>query len=314
VAEDQWEELLHVASFAGMELDVLRAQDENGRDLAIYAAPHREGAELEDMGGAPRVTRCQIIFVPHDAADNHLERFFAFEQVKRLGETHTFTHPLTGSYEAKIGSFSWSAGPDQRDTVIVDCDFVEDSVTPAIFDLGQGAPLLSGVQDVAIASAELTQAVSDIETIEGGPALDVTVGTDALAMVQGWAAAASQTTRDVETELARARAEITAATVALQVATTVRRFPILRSLVKLEGAVSRAAEVFTDRTPRVVEFTVTAPQGLLLFCSRRYGAKQAQQRFDEIMRLNSIPNPARLEPGITLRGIAPEAPRSMRHR
>ncbi len=311
---DLWEDRLHVAIYGGLELDLLSTEDAMGRDLVTYPGPHQEGGRFEDMGGEPRSTACRVIFFQRSEDDDHLARFADFDRLKRTGEAHTFTHPLTGSYQARIGRFTFAADANLRDCVMVDVSFMEDIVTPAIFDLGAGAPTMSATQEIAAVSAELTTALDRVTAIEGlisgkPPSFSVTVGADALALVTSWANDAQKAIGDVRVELEDMRARIDETTRKLELATNVRRWPILRSLVELEGAVRRAAEVFTDRTPRILEMTIKAPVNLMTFIARRYGASQVDQRMAEMMRLNSIPNPARLEAGTVLRGLSPDAPR-----
>jgi len=306
---DLWEQRLHVASFGGLELDVISAQDDMGRDLAVYSTPHTEGGTLDDMGGAPRVTRCQIIFFQRTEDDDHLSRFADFETLKRTGEIQTFVHPLTGGYQARIRDFSFSVSAEPRDTITVDCSFVEDSVEPAIFDIGAGAPTFSAEQDVAAVSAELDAAVLEVETTEDlqgiGTPIDLTVGADALALVTEWVENTEKSIDDIRLELDNMRSEIDAEMERLECNLKVTRWPILRSLVELDGAVTRAAAVFTDRTPRIVEIIVKAPVNLLTLITRRFGTAGLDERMAEILRLNSIPNPARIEAGTVIRATAP---------
>jgi hypothetical protein len=297
---DLWEDQLHVASFAGLELDVLSVDDESGRAVAIRRSPYRDGARVEDLGGEARVTRCQVIFFQRGPSDHHLARFADFENVKRLGEVGTFVHPLTGSYDARITAFSFSAGAEPRDVIMVQVTFTEDTDEPAVFDIGAGAPRQSMAEDVAIAAAGLDEAIAEVAFRDPDCVVDRTVATDAVAVVSLWESPTA-TIRDVNLKVVALRNRIEAEMFRLELATDVRRYPILRALNRLEATLRQTATVFTERAPRIVEHTITAPTNLLSFCASRFGAVNALDRYDELRTLNDVRNPARLDAGTVLK-------------
>ena len=151
---DNWGTILYDASYGGFPIHVLSTSDVGGRALARHTYPHRDGADIEDMGAEPRVTRCRVIFTGPD----HYEAFRVFHDLAQSIEPLDFVHPITGTYLAKVGELNWSADAEPRDTIMVDCTFEEDTTEPAAFPIGAGSPTLSGSDDVAASAAALQAA------------------------------------------------------------------------------------------------------------------------------------------------------------
>lgn len=306
--EDTWGTILYDASYDGFPIHVLSTRDSVGRTLARFTYPHRNGADLEDMGGEPRVTRCRVIFTGPD----HYEAFRVFHDLAHQVEPAIFVHPLTGSYLAKVGQFEYSAEAEQRDTIMVDCTFEEDTTEPAVLPVGAGAPTLSGVDDVAAAAAALGDALQNgfIVDADEGTIIDIsdlTLLEDTVSTVQAWADDATKTIRDVTYEMSALTARIQVVTDELEVATDLSQFPIMVALTNLSYSLRRAAEVFASSAPQLFQFTVEAPTPLLLLAAQVYGADEAGDRLDELLTLNDIRNPARVERGTVLTAQTPAA-------
>lgn len=296
MAEDIWEEALHVASWGGLELDVVSTQDAGPRTVAIHRAVHRDGGRVEDLGGEPRQTRCRIIFFRRAPDDDPLQRFADFESLKRLGESQTFTHPITGSYEAKVSEFTFTAEAEPRDAIFVECTFVEDSEEPAVFDIGAGAPFQSSVEAVTVAANQL-----DATSAELGADVDGELGPDSIEAVTRWQDLEDPSAlRDVNMELVALRDRIEGEMFRLELASEPGSYPLIRDLNSLSYNLRKAAEVFTERAPRLVEYRLNTPTNLMAFCQARFGAAEALDRYEEVRRLNAIPNPARIEAGAVI--------------
>lgn len=301
MAEDIWESLLFEASFGGIRIDVQSTSDANGRVLATHQSPHRDGAAVEDMGGEARVTRCRVIFFQVSDDDDPHDRFAFFLAAKNRGATLTFVHPISGSYKAKIGQFDWSANADERGVIAVDCSFHEDADEPEIFGLGAGAPNLSGVDEVDAAAASLSAAIDEVNAALGLE-LETDVGEQSLALAEELAAGGDDlTARDVNLKLVALSNEIQAATDELEVATDIDRYPIMVALSNLHYAVRRAADAVIEKTPRIIEIRVAAPTPLYTIAARTYGADEAEERFEQLIRLNSIRDPSVIPGGTVLK-------------
>jgi hypothetical protein len=313
VPRDIWQDLLFEASFGGMRIDVLNTQDVNGRDLATHQSPHRNGARVVDQGGTARVTTCTVAFIPvaGDPNDDPMERFLFFQELKNAGATRTFVHPISGAYQAKIGTFDWRASADERGTIWVDCSFHEDSVEPAIFRVGPSAPLRTGVEDVRASSAEVDAGLVEVNTdraVRGLPPITTTVQSDCLVRAEEWEEAHDSDTGlssgQITTELSSLSNAIQAEMDRLQVATDIENYPMLLAFNHLAYSMRRAAQAFLEDTPRLVDIRVLAPMSIYALAQVTYGAAQADQRVTQLLRLNDVKRPQRLPAGLVLKGPA----------
>jgi prophage DNA circulation protein len=299
---DIWQTDLFESSYGGLRIDITEIQDEGGRVLVPFESPGRDGAALQDTGGEPRVTTCKVVFLQTSATDDPMSRFRALEQLKREGQTLPFVHPLTGTYQAKIGRFSYAADADHRGLVTVDLTFHEDTLQPAVFEAQVGTEALAGLEEVKVSSAELDDGLVDIEE-ETGVALETTVGADAVELATTWTQAEpdSLTERDVKLALDAATNQLEAESERLELATEIDRYPLLVSFTRLQYSLRKLAEAVITDSPRLVEWRPKAPTSLLAFCQRYYGAASAEARADQIERLNDIVTPHRIEPPAVLR-------------
>lgn len=306
---DVWADEMFECSWGGLRLDVQTTQDADGRGLVPFESPGRDGAQLRDMGGEPRVTRCRVVFMQVSDDDDPMGRFRQFAAMKDEGLTRTFVHPLTGPFEAKVGDFAFSAEAEQRGLVVVECSFHEDSERPAVFKGGPGVQPVSGLVDVEASSSELDDGLVEVEDVTGQK-LTTSVGTDALGMVQGWESAGDGlTARDVTLQLNSFNNQLEDEMDRLDLVTDIDRWPVLEAFNRLKYSVTKAAVSFITLTPRIVEWRPIAPINLFAFCQRTYGADEAEERADQIERLNDLKTPARIEPGTVLRVPAPDSPR-----
>ncbi len=297
MAEDRWAQELHEASYGGIPLDIVSIDDDESNDIVVHTFPRRAGGRLENQGMGPRRTTVRILFFARDPEDDYLGRFASFVALKDERRAHRFVHPITGSYEAQVEAFRYAADAERRDTIAVDCTFIEDAEEPSVYDLGPGAPTTSAVEGVRAASAELDQALEDA-------GIESSAGADAIATVERWEAD-DATERQVGVEAAALSLRLQAEVDALGLAEDAALFPVLSAFVALHDALRRAAQAFTQTTERILEVSVAVPTPLLVFCGRFYGAADAQARADEIRRLNYIVNPARIEAGTVLLVPAP---------
>lgn len=315
MAEDQWETFLLAASFGGVPIDIQETSDSMGRALARHTYPYRDGTDLEDVGSEPRTTECRIVFFGTGDGDDIRARISAFLAAVNSGRAQTFVHPITGAYKARASNVQMSAAAEPRDTVMISCTFEEDTTEPAVFDVSSGAPSSTGAEAVASASKALDDALLEVQAedlinndgvLSDDLAEPITVGATATATVAKWSDPASAlNVRDVTNQAVTLTRQIEAEVERLELATDVSRYPLIRAFTDLQAAVRKAAQAVAATSPRIVEFTVTAPIPLIILCARTYGAEDAAAREEEILQLNDIRNPARLEPGQKIAGPSP---------
>lgn len=311
--EDVWGTILYEASWGGLRLDVLETDDQAGRATARHRYVHRDGADVEDLGGEPRVTRVTCVFFERPALAGeegltHYDRFRRLATLKDEGVARTFVHPLTGSYKAKIGEFSFQARAGERDVITCTIEFVEDTTEPAVFSPGAGTPVAAGAAEVK-AAAVITGAVFDVylsaEVAAGRKAPDAAplkattaAATTAAATWEG----DDISVRDVNNDLIDLGNQIDALVDKYALAADVTRLPTFVALSNLRYELTKAAEAFTSPGPRLTEIQVLEAAPLLVIAARFYGsAAEAQDRADELAELNVVKNPARVPAGTRLK-------------
>lgn len=296
---DQWADQLTEATYGGLRLDVRSTQDDISRALARYQYPYRDGADLEDMGGEPWTTRCQIIFFPREGQDAR-RAFLDFLDVVRRGQSQVFNHPIFGERRCKVGQLSAAAEFGMRDAIMVEAEFIEDTVDAARLAPGAGAPVGASVEEIAAISADIDAGLVDVNDGLETP-LATTVGSEAVAQVGTWETDETLTERDVRLAAASLANKITSETNRLELATHIDRWPLVVAFARLHYAVRRAAEAFVQRSPRLFEITVDAPAPLLVIAARTYGADQASARYEQLLQLNDVRTPNRVPRGTVIK-------------
>lgn len=309
---DVWSSALYQASFGGVEFDCLATSDAIARAIARHTYPRRDGGDLQDMGAEPRSTRCRIEFwerapLEGESTGNHLERFAAFYDVCHYGQAFEFVHPITGSYRAMVESFDFDASGDERDAIMVEVTFVEDSTQPARFDPGSLQSVDSGSAAVRV-NADLV----NVELEDAG--ITSSVADETADSVDAWEGGPGISAREVSLRLATINSQIDALIEEYELATDITRFPLYRRLQALNYSARRAASLFKQAQPQVIQITVAAPRPLRVLAAETYGAADAEARHADLMRMNDIDDPSLLPAGTVLRAPSPRAGRQASRR
>lgn len=298
---DQFERELFDAMYAGIAIDVLNTEDDFSRTLIAHEFAQRQGAVLEDTGSVPRSTRCTVIFVPRlegDATveDDIFERFRIFVDILTQDDRtpQVFTHPITGTYDALPRNISMSNRAEDRDWLPINVTFVEAGLDPAGFQINFSDDLNSpaATARVGAASTDVAMTASD--------AASQSIAVDAISVAEGWRDDASKSARQINLELNGLANRIEQTTTDLQLATDISQYPTLRAFNRLHGALRRAASAAIRSAPKLQELTVDVTQPLLTILQTVYKGKVAVQKFNRVLELNSIPNPAKVVQGTTL--------------
>ena len=306
---DEWQDLLFTASYGGVLFDCLSTDDDVSRVLARHEYPFRDGAVLQDMGGAPRTTNCEIIFIPTaEQTRDHLDRFKRFANLLDAAHSETPTpllvHPLTGAYRALPEGVSFKGDAGARDVVRLTVNFVERGLDSAAFRTTNDQSVASGVVAVENSVTGLDSVLADVSgdpTLEAELAAEpVTVGDDALTTAQGWENNDDLTPRQVNLELNAITNTIVDESLRLEVATDVRRYPTYLAFQRLHSAIRFAADLAIQTTPKLFELRVARSEPLLAIVTDIYGGTTALDRYTRARQLNDIPNPGNVPAGTLL--------------
>lgn len=306
ILPDTWEQQIQPAAYGRIRLDILVTTDDVQIAQAVHQYPRRNGADLQPMGTGPRSTRCAVIFFDRigDAddplgTDDHLSRFAIFwNTITQAAEADDFAHPLFGTYRALPTELSVHAEATERNVVVVEVTFVEDSTAPATIPIPDTAPFQVSNAQLERLATEYDTAVAALALPADSPA--VGLGAECVSTVTAWEATDDVTIRQVNGDLSRLSDSIADALRDIDYGGDLDRVPLFRTTVRLHAMVRKAAEAFRRRAPQIIELTVAETTSLWELVVRLYGAQSAQQRYEEILELNDIADPGRLLSGTRL--------------
>ena len=299
MAEDQFEDLLFTASYAGLEIDIVSTSDDISRTLISHEYPFRDGAVLEDTGAVPRRTDCTIVFMPTSTRPDMIERFGQFQALINDPDRtpRVFCHPLTGVYDALPENATFDLNAEDRDFITMQVTFVEAGLDPAAFQVRVDLTVGAGVAETAAAETDINDAVAadlTLATIDDSPD---DIAADSLTTAESWRDDPTISQRQINLELNGLSNRINDAVDELELATNLQSYPTLRAFHRLHGAIRRSAEAAIQTAPKLTELTARTTSPLMALLQDFYGGRQAVERFDRVLELNDIPNPAEILTG-----------------
>lgn len=318
--EDVWGSVLFDASYGGMPLDMLSTKDVAGRRLVRHRYPHRDGAELEDMGKVPKATRARILFFSRKGKQaNPAIDLKAFLAVVDDARPHLFTHPLTGSYMARVGEITVEAEANKRSQIEIECTFEEDTLTPAILEFDSSLGNAVDMSDIGQSRAALTDVAATLaadrkaklsarqyaifmEKLSGVLA----AGDGAVVRAASWDEPFKRV-RDANLELAQSINELDQAQARLDAFTDVRFYPVITACNDLKLSLLQRWHG-TQKAAKIIQITVAHPSPLYSIVTQLYGANDCETRVNQIRSLNDIRNPFRVDEGTVLNCQSPSVP------
>lgn len=282
-----WDRMFR-ASWGGLPLNVLRGDDELNEVLAKHRYPHVDGANSENLGEDRRETECEIVFF----GEGHLAALDEFVRLKRQHRPQTFVHPLTGQYQAEVERFRFSWEASTRDWIQVSCTFVEATTEVAVFEVSDSRDAFAGREDVEQSAFDADTALSDL-----GKSTSLT--SRAIETATTWSEI-DLTANQIEVQLGELADRLQDEIEALDILGDVDGYLAVIAMQSLFASLRRAADAAIADSPRLATTTVDGDSGLLAVLSGLYGASEALDRFDRILRLNRIKNPAVIPSGTVL--------------
>lgn len=132
-------------------------EDEVARALIRHTYPDRDGADLEDMGAAPRVVTVSGLIV----GDDWLERVRAMEAaIARPGATG-LTHPQFGTLAGRVERLSVRHVHDAHNQVAISLTFVVGRAETSAFTVSRSSSSASAA--VRSAADDVRSALSALE-------------------------------------------------------------------------------------------------------------------------------------------------------
>ncbi len=252
---------------------------------------------LQDRGKKLKSTSATILFVKQAGKADYLVRFGQFQELAELEGASVFSHPLLGTYTARISEFNIRATDEQ--SVEVTCTILAEEEPQVVFRTSAGVSVAAGVESVTSAAGAATAALTALGLADNSPGTSLEAAT-------GWANADVDTldSQQVLLELATLSNRIDQAIADLEMTTNLERWPLYKAYILLRFQLGRAADAATSTAEHVFDFFVPTARPLLAICGEVYGPALAVDRAQKIAKMNRLRAPGRVPAGTTLKMIS----------
>lgn len=252
----------------------------NSRTLVVHELAVGDLHPIHDRGLAPKKARCSLLFdeMPNEPKPPDVRLLEFIAQVDQ-GDEQIFTHPLLGSYLAKVGDFTWNLDEDGN---IVDAtaEFIADDQIIGVH-AGIGSQALTGTDAVAARAAELNAALESVDIASDLPA-------KAVAFQESWIEPELVPTRQVFVESSEIATLLTNLIDENGLEDDLEYFDAYRAAIMFGAAVRDAAIAVTSETPSIFFVKVSTPTPLLALVAKIYGGSEAADREVQVRSLNDI--------------------------
>jgi hypothetical protein len=281
------------ASYGGIALLVASLRSSSGRDIVIQSPSHGDKHTLEDRGRKELSTSLAILFCDEVGQDAYLDRFDRFRKIVLDGDAQIFSHPILGSYRARIGDFDFNANADEL-CVDVQCTVLAEDEPQTLFAAGGGVTGEAGFDVVNVASKNANAQLAAVGLSTPTPAACLTA-------VTSWSAATNLDSNAVIADVARLTAVIAADVEDLELATELARWQAYQAMLVLSFQLGEAAKAITQASAQMFDLIVTRRQPVLAICARIYGAALALDRREQVVAINRLRTPGLVPAGTRLK-------------
>lgn len=279
------------ATWGRIKLWIRELQTDNSRTLVVHELTSGDEHPVQDRGERIRRTTVALLFDEMTGEDlPPLDRFMRFKAAVDSGAEAVFTHPIDGSFMAKVGEFSYRI--DENSNIVdASAEFVAvDEIVAIMIPATSGAGGLAGEGAVSAAADDLDiqLALVDLET-------DVT--DDARAAVEAWTSGEDVNTREVVADVADLSDRLADLITGAGMEDDLALFEAYRATIMLGAAIRAAAIAATSETPAVFSIFVASSVPLIPLMARMYGGANAEERARQVEALNDISTPGWLPIG-----------------
>lgn len=285
------------ASWGGLDILVATIDTTGGRDIVVQSPARGDKHVLQDRGLRVKTTTCRLLFCPQPNKANYLVRYDAMRQASEDDISSVFSHPILGTYRARISEFNTSATDGTE--ITVSCTIIAEEEPQVVFRTGAGVSLGAGVESVNTAVGFASATLAEL-----GITLEPDVAAESSEAVTAWSQAEDLDAQKVFVEVATLTGQIDDAINALNLATNIENWEAYKAMILLRYQLGRAAEAATSDAEHVFDLVVAVGRPLIAICSETYGASLATDRADSIAKLNRLRTPGLVPAGTTLKMIS----------
>lgn len=289
------------ANYGGVDLLVSTIETQVGRDV-VTQSPFRGDKHVnQDLGLKQKVAQVTVLFCDQPGKADWMLRAKQFLEATESDAPTVFTHPILGTYTARITDVSLIA--EAQFSIEFRARILAEDEPQVTFQASAGVSAGAGVESVTVASTNVTNASALASLTAAENSIASAVATASIAIVAGWSAVDAQLldAQQVFLEVASLTNQIDSAIESLSLEGDLALWPVYQAMILLRFACVRAAEAVTSTALNVFDLVVTQPRPLLAICAEIYGPALAEQRWSDVTQLNRIRTPGLVPSGTTLK-------------
>lgn len=263
------------------------------RRLVVHRMSGGDEHPVDDRGLDELRTRVSVLFDDFDGvATTPLARFRELEAAHELGTEAMFTHPIKGSFLAKIGDFSYDIVGDYGTPQNVSCEFIPVDTVETVSPAGAGTSGSVGEGAVNAAADELDAAfeAAGIELDE--PPTDI-----GRAAAESWIEGETVPTRQVVVDTADISDRLGKLIDEQGLEDDLALWDVYRATIMFGNATRNAAIAATSEVPAVFTLRVRHVVAILPLMAKIYGGAEAEERARQVEEMNDIKTPGWFGPG-----------------
>jgi len=150
---------LFLCSWGDIQLFVSEIEWEDGETQVVHQPAAGDDHSVQPRGSQIKTATAHLMFDEFSGARETgsvaFRRFQATTKERRI-----FTHPMTGSYFARIGRFTPHI--DSSSVISATCEIIPDGIVQPVSPAGAGASGVSGERSVAAAADVMSQSLADL--------------------------------------------------------------------------------------------------------------------------------------------------------
>lgn len=266
---------------------------DNSRTQVVHELTSGDVHPVQDRGMRARRTRCTLLFddFPGESS-TPLDRFRQLKASIDSGAEAIFTHPVDGSYLAKVGEFTYDIDANSNITG-VSIEFIATEEIEAVSPAGAGASGISG-------EGSVTQAADDLQVALDDAGIESTIPVDAVAAQESWTSSDVVSARQVLVDTAALSDRLSTLIEDEGLEDDLELWELYRASIMMGDAIRSAAIAATSEVPSVFVLRVRSSVSLLPLAANIYGGSEAEDRARQIADLNDIRTPGWIPAGTDL--------------
>jgi hypothetical protein len=266
-----------------------------GRSIVTHKPSSGNVYETQDRGREQQNTEADLLFDQMEGETlSGLERFRIFERAVELGETHVFTHPMKGSYRAKVGRFDHVL---KDGSITASVEFVPEGRIPAVTIASRGTSVIAGADAIAGAANQVQLELQRVGMVSA--VLDV-----ARAAADAWQDV-NVTARRVLVDVGQLQDSIRDEIDQLGLGDSLALWQAYRSMLLLADAVVNTGRLATAELERIITVRTGREISLRALLASIFGARDVDHYYELTLSLNDIRTPGWVPIGTLLRLPAP---------